>query len=420
MPSSFDAQFDAIRTDPAMPLASLSVLAVRGGRVAYEYASGQRWIDEVDSARNMPVDADTLFRVASISKLVTSIGAMRLVEEGKLNLDADVSEVIGFPLRNPHFPDVPITLRMLMSHTSSLRDAAGYSWDAKTSLAEVFRRDERMWSKEHPPGGYFQYANLPWGVIGTMMERATGERFDRLMRRLVLDPLKIDGGFNPADFTPQQQRNIATLYRKRAAGDDGNPWHPDGPWRVQTDDFVTQPVTQRGDGYVIGTNGTLFGPQGSCRLNARGLARLMLMLMNEGELEGARILSPAGVREMIREQWRANTTGTNGNTGGEFVDKPTFAMNSWGLGVQRIVDLSLGEGRGDRIAEQGGFTPVGHYGDAYGLSSGMFFDPARKIGVIYLVGGVGRDPRTTPGAYGAQARFEERITTLLYDVATRE
>jgi CubicO group peptidase (beta-lactamase class C family) len=418
VPADIDAQFHAIAADPAMPLASLSVLAVRDGRVVYEYTHGRRWIDPADPSLDRPANADTLFRVASISKFVTSVGVMRLVDEGTLDLDADVSTYLGFTLRNPHFPSVPITLRMLMSHTSSLRDTGGYSWGATTTLDEVFAREPKMWSADHPPGVFFQYANLPWGVIGTVMERATGERFDRLMRRLVLDPLRIEGGFNPQDFTPAQQQNVATLYRKRPPGDDDNPWSPTGPWLVQTDDFVSQPIPSRGEGYVIGTNGTLFGPQGSCRLTPRGLAKLMLMMMNDGTLDGVRVLKPGTANAMLREAWRINPAGTNGNTGGEFTDQPFHATNSWGLGAQRILDISHGKGKGDRIARHGGWQPTGHYGDAYGLSSGLFFDTQSKTGVIYIVGGVGQDPRTTPGTYSAQAQYEERIMAVLFEVAT--
>ena len=75
-----------------------------------------------------PADRDTLYRIASISKLVTTLGVMRLVEEGRLALDTDVGEYLGWRLRNPHFPETPITVRMLLTHTSSLRDDGGYSW----------------------------------------------------------------------------------------------------------------------------------------------------------------------------------------------------------------------------------------------------------------------------------------------------
>jgi CubicO group peptidase (beta-lactamase class C family) len=68
------------------------------------------------------VTIDDPARVASISKLVVAIGVMRLVEQGKLDLDRDVNDYLGWRVRNPAFPDAPITLRALLSHQSGLRD----------------------------------------------------------------------------------------------------------------------------------------------------------------------------------------------------------------------------------------------------------------------------------------------------------
>ena len=188
---------------------------------------------------------------------------------------------------------------MLLSHTSSLRDDAGYYWEAKlnVNLRDVLLPGGRLfdkgsaWDKKYKPGAYFQYANFPWGVIGTIMERATGERFDRLMRRLILDPMDLRGGFHPADFTKTELDNTATLYRKRTEINDKEIWNLAGPWAVQVDDYVTAaPVPRALDDYVIGSNGTLFGPQGNCRLSAAGLGKIMLLLMNEGKLGTKQIL----------------------------------------------------------------------------------------------------------------------------------
>ena len=75
-----------------------------------------------DPGAGRAVTPDDPVRIASVSKLVVAIGVMRLVEQGKLELDADVSSYLGWRMRNPAFPDRPITLRQLLSHTSSVRD----------------------------------------------------------------------------------------------------------------------------------------------------------------------------------------------------------------------------------------------------------------------------------------------------------
>ena len=98
----------------------------------------------------------TLFRIASVSKMMTTLGLMRLVEQGKLSLDQDVGIYLGFSLRNPHFPQQALTLRRLLSHTSSLRDAGGYAWGPEHSLRDVFTAGgDSMWDPAAAPGSYF-------------------------------------------------------------------------------------------------------------------------------------------------------------------------------------------------------------------------------------------------------------------------
>ena len=419
-----DAELSAIVNDAAHPLASLSVLAVRDGKIVYQQQFGHRFIDQKNPTQSKPADEATMFRMASISKLVTTLGVMKLVEDGKLALDADVSGYLGYPLRNPNFPTVPITLRMLLTHTSSLRDDAGYYWEAKlnVNLKEVLLPDGRLfdngraWANNAKPGAYFQYANLPWGVVGTIMERVTGQRFDRLMRRLILDPMDLRGGFHPADFTKAELDNTATLYRKGTEINDQMVWSPAGPWVVQVDDYVTDaPVPRAFADYVIGSNGTLFGPQGNCRLSAAGLGKIMLMLMNDGRMNGRQILKKSSVEQMLTQQWRFDAARNNGSSG---YGGHQEAMNAWGLGNQQFLDVS-GPGSGDRLVEGGGFPAVGHMGDAWGLTSALVFDRVKKNGMIFLVGGPGFDPETCSGKYSAHYRYEERILTALYKRAIR-
>jgi N-acetyl-anhydromuramyl-L-alanine amidase AmpD len=414
--AALDAELAAIASDAKYPLASLSVLAIRDGEIAYQRQFGRRFIDEAAPGRDKPVNQDTLYRIASVSKLVTTLGAMKLVEQGKLSLDADIGGYLGYRVRNPHFPEVPITLRMLLTHTSSLRDDAGYFWlepgrDLKEILTPggALHGGGAMWSDKAKPGTYFSYANLPWGVAGTIMEKATGERFDRLMKRLIVDPMGLRGGYNPAELPAARIANVATLYRKATAGDT-QVWNPQGPWIAQADDYSREaPVSRARDDYVIGSNGTLFSPQGGFRATAADLGRIMRMLMNGGALDGRRVLKPETVDAMLALQWR-HDGGGNGDSG---YGNSKGVFNAWGLGNQHFLDIS-GPAFGDRLVEGGGFTAIGHHGDAYGLSAAFVFDRATKNGMIMLAGGTGFDPETDRGAYSAAPRYEERILTALY------
>lgn len=362
-------------------------------RVAFDRAgeTSVRAEGLADTASGRALTADDPARVASISKLVTAIGVLRLVEAGQLDLDADVSALLGFPLRNPAFPDAPISLRMLLSHTSSLTDAAGY-WNVP--LGEDIRLitgKPQAWDTQHAPGTFFRYTNLNFPLVAQLMERATGERFDRLMRRLVLFPLGIDAGFNWSGSSEAALARAVVLY-----DDKGQP---------QKDDLRGQRpaclVIAATDGscdlsrWQPGRNGTLFSPQGGLRISARGLARIGRMLLNDGELDGVRLLGPASVALLDTPVWRYD--GSNGVIGEE--DEPNRGgfFCAYGLATQQ---LAQGDGKRCRDDLFGDGRPrIGHSGNAYGLLSGLWIDRAAGTGVAYFATGVAND------SSGARSNF---------------
>ncbi len=422
-----DGELNAVFAQGTMPLASLSVLAIRNGRVVYEKQFGSRVIDAGDPSKNLPANAQTMYRIASVSKLVATIGAMRLVEQGRLQLDADISQYLGFKVRNPNFPELPITIRMLLSHTSSLRDEAGYRFGLETRLQSVLTPDGAnygngsQWAKpdaageagnsnSRAPGQYFEYVNLNWGVLGTVMEAVSGQRFDRYMKQAVLDPLRIAGGFNPEEFSVAEINNLATLYRKQTEAG----WNLAGPWVPQVDDYQGKVPSKRAglESYVPGSNAIPFSPQGGLRISVRDLAKLMRLLMNGGIVDGVRLLRRQSVQTMLTEQWRYDPAIKNGDT-------QEGLFQAWCLGTQHFIDRSVAaasgaKAQGDRLVEKGGVTAFGHLGDAYGLQSGFVFDPVSKNGMIYANGGTGADPATTPGQYSSFNRWEEQTLDALY------
>lgn len=412
---ALDHELAAIVSNDKQPLASLSALVIRDGQVVYQGQFGYRVLPLAAGDTGEAADARTLYRVASISKQVSTIGAMRLVEAGQLDLDADISRYLGFAVRNPSFPDIAITTRMLLSHTSSLRDDAGYSLPLDASLQSLLSPQGSRFAKgawasrsdtqDQSPGRFFHYVNLNFGVLATVVEAITHERFDQYMQRTVLKPLGVPGGFTPETLSQDDVKHVAVLYRK---GQDGA-WKSDGPWVPQTDDFRGQlPAPRAGlAAYVPGTNALGFGAQGGLRTTVEGLGRIMRMLMNDGELDGVRILKPASVAEMQRQQWQYQAKPLNGDN----FDNEFFA---WGLGTQRFMDISAGEGVGDRLVPQGGLTGFGHIGLAYGLQSMFFYDPIKRIGLIYAIGGSGIDPALAKGRYSAYNAWEEKILDAMH------
>ena len=263
------------------------------------------------------------------------------------------------------------------------------------------------WSA-HAPASFFEYSNLNFAVVAAVLERAAGQRFDRLMQHWVLDPLGMQGGFDAARLPPEQLAQVATLYRK--ARTEAGPWDPAGPWYAQADDFRAEPPKPVGGAglasYELGSNGALFGPQGRLRTRVSDLGRLMAMLADEGRHQGQAFLRPASVRAMLAEQWRFNEAAANGDTA-------DGAFQAWGVGAQHFIDRSKPHW-GDRLLPQGGVQAWGHLGFAYGLQSGLIFDPRRRCGVIYAIGGCGADPSANPGRYSSFSIWEEQVLALLW------
>jgi CubicO group peptidase (beta-lactamase class C family) len=350
-----------------------------------------------DVATGRKVTAGDPVRVASISKLVTAIGVMRLVEQGKLDLDADVSRWLGWPLRHPSFPDRPITLRLLLSHRSSLTDAAGYYATPLGGELRSILDDRRAWDDAHAPGTYFRYTNLNFPLVAMAMEGATGERFDRLVQRLVLRPLGIEGCFNWDTCGDATAARAVVLYDT-----DGKPVRDDNHGRKP----ACPVVVAEGEAcdlsrWRAGANGALFSPQGGLRISANGLARIGQLLLNEGSVDGVRVLQPASVRMLIEPQWTYTPDGGMTYEEDSGPDRGFFCR--YGLAVQTLATPREGchdDPFGDGIAR------VGHSGSAYGLFSGVWVDREAGTGVAYFATGM---PGERGGGRSAFSAVEERL-----------
>ncbi|MBL8968609.1 MAG: serine hydrolase [Spirochaetaceae bacterium] len=410
-------------------LSGLAVAVVEGGELAWEGAFGRRHIDPEDPSRDLPVEPDTKFRVASISKPVAAIGAMLLVERGLLDLDRDLSDYLGFGLRNPAFPGTPITAAMLLSHTSSIRDSGGYVVPLPHRLRDfvspgVEGLGRLAWAspiegRDVAPGRYFAYSNLNYGVLATVMERLSGERFDLYMRDRVLGPLGIDGGYNVALLSDEGLSKLAAIYRK--AGPDGS-WRPAGPWAAQVDDcrgrrpalpFRALPGVgpEALGSYAPGDNGTIFSPQGGLRISARDLAKILRLFLNGGEVDGVRLLSRESVARMTTSRWAYDPALRNG-------ELYSGLTRETGLGLARTTAARDEQG-GDRLLESGGPRLWGHHADAYGLLGGLLFDPEEGFGFVYLIGGTARAPEGRRGRYSSWFEWEEEIQAAILEESGR-
>ncbi|WP_407353819.1 serine hydrolase domain-containing protein [Luteimonas sp. R10] len=352
-----------------------------------------------DVAAGRAIGAEDPVRVASISKLATAIAVMRLVEAGKLDLDADVSDLLGWSLRHPRHPDRPITLRLLLSHRSSLTDAAGYYAVPLDGAVKDILDDPRAWDAAHAPGTHFRYANLNFPLVAAVMENATGERFDRLMDALVLRPLGIAGCFNWELCDTATAARAVVLYDA-----EGTPVRDDNRGRKPA-----CPVNRASDGacdlgdWRPGVNGALFSPQGGLRISAIGLARIGRLLLGDGSVDGVRLLSPESVRTLAQPLWTwAPGNGITFEEDDSGQSRQGF-MCRYGLAVQVLATPRDGC-RDDPFGD--GVPRVGHAGAAYGLLSGLWLDRETGTGVAYFATGV---PDAPVGAHSAFTAIEERM-----------
>jgi CubicO group peptidase (beta-lactamase class C family) len=374
--------------------AEVGVAFDRNGELA-SFADG---IADPQSGRRVTVDDPV--RVASVSKMVTAIGVMKLVDQGKLDLNSDVSSWLGWTLHNPSFPDRQITLSMLLSHTGSVREHDDdYVIPLGGSLQQVMA-DPKNWDPQHGPGdNYFAYVNLNYPIIGSIIEKVTGERFDLWMRRNVLEPMKLDACFNWPTCS-----DAAVVRAVELDDPSGKPVKDDlHGVRPACPVFVKEGEPCDLGRWKLGENGSLFAPQGGLRISARGLARIGRMLLNDGTLDGVRILSSQSVDTLLTQIWRLR--GDNGATDGGF-------YCSAGNGTHQIPNKV--PGCADDMGSRGAVL-VGHAGDAYGMKSGVWIDRRRGRGIAYFVTGVADPaPKAADSAYSAAEEHAFQRTYALF------
>ncbi len=339
---------------------------------------------EADRASHRHVKATDPVRIASVSKLVTALGVMRMVETGHLRLDDDVQRRLGWPLRNPAYPNTAITLRMLLSHTSSLNDGVDYVVPLGRRLQDVLA-DPRAWDATHVPGHYFKYANINFPVIASVMEATSGERFDSLMERLVFKPLALDACFNWTTCSDQTVAKAVVLYDQNGTvrKDDLHGRRPGCPVATLDNCDLSR--------WHAGENGALFSPQGGLRISMLGLAQIGQLLLGE---DGS-FLTRESYQLLKQPVWTFD--GKNGDSEDGF-------YCAYGLAVQQLSspfvmchDNPLGDGA----------RRFGHAGEAYGLRSGLWLDTATHTGVAFFVSAV---PDEAPkGRHSSFTAAEERM-----------
>ena len=309
----------------------VQVAVIEGGRVTDTFASG--WATQGSD----PMTADHRMRVASISKVLIGLETMLLREQGGVDLDVSIGEYWGVPAVNPYYPDIPVTIRSMLSHTSSI---SNLGYDASRSYSAVRSRLAGSSGFSHmQPGAItsWSYNNYAFGVLGQTIELASGMCMDDLLQRDLFDTMGIDAAFAPGDL--QNHSHLVTLA-----------YHGGGIARTVS----TQRNMHSSD--TPGASGSYFA--GGLTISAADLGKIAALLANDGKYEGLQLVQPETVElmETINETMLSDGT-----------------YQALPLRCQKNI--------------YGRDTLYYHTGSAYGVYNCMSYDPASGDGVVVLTVG---------------------------------
>ncbi len=307
------------------------------GEIVYE-----RYYGEQQKTTHVPVSENTYFRCASVTKLVTGIGLMKMMDEGLLHPDTDISEYLGYTVRNKRYMDTPITLRMLMSHTAGLVENNSFARKSSilSDMLDVNKKASANFKKDVRPGTEYAYSNFGAGITGAIVEAVTGKDVSTYMRDTLFAPLGIDAAYSATQLADPQ--DIAATYEK------------DGSLYAAPSYMLRQPYLEEAspDTHYRTTIGSLL-------IRPRDLAKLGVVICGDGTVDGVRVLSEESVQAMRSEH------GEDGIT----PDSPyTFFT---------IRQDTLFEGR--RV--------YGHQGTDEGIVCNLYVEPESELVIVVMTNG---------------------------------
>lgn len=315
-----------------------SVAVIKDGHVSYHYEFGY-----ADRENRITVNENTKFRVASLSKVFTAMLAMAEVSDGKLDLDANISDIFGYKFCHPKYPNTAISTRMLLTHSAGYTDKQGFS-EPLNAVAV----GEKYYS--YKPGNKHLYSNLSIGIAGAVVEKASDQTLSQYARDRFFVPMGIDASYYSSYLSDDSL--IANCYLS-------------GSLKYSRESIIqSKESSNAAPGYVyyVGQSGLL--------ISAVDLAKVTTILLNDGQYNGVSYLSSDAVNQMLTVH-------------------PVDTQNKYQqcLGVRKYTDLI-----GDRDIYY-------HTGNYYGIYALQAFDPADKSGVIIITSGANtiRDDNTIFG-----------------------
>ena len=318
----------------------LSLVVVKDNRICYSSTFGYN-PDYQDTTKRNPIPENGVYVIQSISKTFVSTAIMQLVEKKKLKLDDDVNDYLDFVVRNPKYPGIPITIKMLLAHYSSLNDSQ-YDWHLNQINPATNDKYKECYN-DYPPGAEFSYCNLAYSLLGAIIEKVSGQRFCDYIDQNITNPLGLKASY---DLTKIDSSLLVKAYiyneKNRKFVKDNSIYNYQYFYDLQKN-------------YRLGYSAAGYSPTGGMKISAVDLAKYMMMHMNYGTYKGVKILS----KESELEMWKQ------------------IGTHKWryGLAFSRY---------GGMVDD---FEPIGMTGGSHGIHSGMFFNPEKKYGFVVICNG---------------------------------
>jgi len=333
----------------------IQAVVVKDGKIVWSGSYGDAVLDVPGPRR--PMRDDSIIQIASTSKILVAIAVLQQVEKGRLSLDEDINKYVSFPVRNPRWPDTPITWRMLLTHTSSIDDmdetyvVSSYVYgkdDPRTFEDYVKNRFEVKGRYYGPnlyrigkPGTERIYSNDGIALAAFALENIVHESFASYVQQTILSPLKMNAtGYFLAPL-PVDNLSVGYVTARK----------PDGKFSHLLQREFLEHKSRSG---TISDNQISYAeyPVGRIYTTATDYARLMMMFQNHGTLDGVKALSPSSVDLMCSPSGYRN-------------------LDGWvqGLGLNGPLDL-----RGRQL--------WGHDGQDHSYASAFYFNPETHVGAI--------------------------------------
>jgi CubicO group peptidase (beta-lactamase class C family) len=367
-------------------IAGAVALTVDRGGVTYESAAGKRSVDQPAA-----MTPDTVFWIASMTKAVASVAALQLVERGKLELDEELSgllpdlaglEVFDKPGPSGVWTTRPAkrapTLRELITHTAGFSygfiDARLPAWQQATGTPDAgsgLRSAHRQPLLFDPGEGWGYGIGIDWA--GLAVEAASGQRLDAYLAENVFGPL----GMTETGFA------LSEAQRGRAAG-----------MHARTPEGGLAPIQ-----FGLQANPEVLSGGGGLYSTAADYGRFVRMLLNDGELDGARVLAPATLAELCRVQTGERRAGTWTSAAPHLsrdIDLFPGMHTGWGLATMVTPDAGP-NGRGPGSLAWAGLANTYYWADPAAGKGGVILTQVLPFGdpqVLDLLGALER------GAYG--------------------